>query len=173
MENIDNTKPTMFLDIDGVLATDTEYSRSRKKYWEKHDEAKNLRIPYPFNPTCIKVFNKIMSEMDIQIVISSDWRTHWTIEELTEIFKYNGITHFPIDYTPVIGGMWDHLERVRAAEIDTYITKHNIQNYVVVDDLNLGYYFPGKFVLTNDFEGIKKSGVKDKILKILRNGVTG
>jgi hypothetical protein len=43
----------------------------------------------------------------------------------------------------------------------------------VVDDLDLNFYFPENFVLTNDFEGIKKSGVKDKILKILRNGITG
>jgi hypothetical protein len=53
--------------------------------------------------------------------------------------------------------------------------RKSITNYVVIDDLNVGKYMvitneENKFVLTNDFEGIKQLGIKNKIINILNNG---
>ena len=41
---------TIFLDIDGVLVTDPEFMRGTYKFQKKYGWAKELRVPYPFNP---------------------------------------------------------------------------------------------------------------------------
>ena len=88
-------KPTIFLDLDGVLCTFNEYMRPTSKFWQKHKEAKELRLPYQFNSKCVKVFNEILIITDADIVLSSDWRTHWNLQELDNIFKYNKVIKSP------------------------------------------------------------------------------
>ena len=39
----------IFLDIDGVLATNKEFATNRTKFREKYLWAKELRVPYKFN----------------------------------------------------------------------------------------------------------------------------
>jgi len=60
----------IFLDIDGVLSTIKEYDKPRKKFWSKYDIANNLKIPYPFNEGCVKIFNEILTEFECKIIIS-------------------------------------------------------------------------------------------------------
>jgi hypothetical protein len=166
-------KPTIFLDIDGVLSTNNEYFMSTKNFWDKYKFAKKIGIKYSFNEKCINVFNNILTEIDCQIILSSDWRKRYTLEEMDKIFRFNGVLQSPIAFTPVFESNFDSLDRVRAAEIDTSIAEHNITNYVIIDDLRLDYFFADRFVLTDDFQGIKKSGIKDKILAFLKDGIEG
>lgn len=171
-------KKIIFLDIDGVLATNTEFMRSTKKFHEKNELAKELSIPYPFNPECVKIFNEVLSETEAEIVLSSDWRLHWNLENLDKIFKFNGVNQSPIETTGqeyVSGDSWVGLEKNRAAQISSYLYREEekgvkVTHYVVIDDLNIGNYMTGdedKFVRTKDEEGIKQTGIKNKILKIL------
>ena len=163
-------KPTLFLDVDGVLATFGEYSRNRKKFWDKYEIADTLRLPYEFNPGCVKVLNEILEKTDADIVLTSDWRTHWTLEQLGNIFEFNKIIKRPIDVTEVFPTTFMYLEKNRAHEIDIYREKRNLENYVIVDDLDLSPFVPkGRFVLTIEREGLKQSNIKQKILKILQN----
>jgi hypothetical protein len=70
---------------------------------------------------------------------------------------------------------WD-LEQERTIEIKQYLHDHpEITHWVAVDDLNMSYEEGWKswglknFVLTpRSSEGIKQSGIKDKILKFLK-----
>ena len=48
---------TIFLDIDGVLATHKQYMMNRKKFQYKNPIAKELNIAYPFDTKCVKAFN--------------------------------------------------------------------------------------------------------------------
>jgi hypothetical protein len=162
-------KPIIFLDIDGVLCTFGEYNRNRRKFWDKYDLAGTLRLPYEFNPKCVKVFNEILDETDADIVLSSDWRTHYNLQELDNIFKFNKVVKSPMDVTEVHPTSMSFLERNRGGEITMYLEKHpDITTYVIVDDLNLTKFVPeGHFVLTTEREGIKQSNVKQKVLKIL------
>ena len=89
----------IFLDIDGVLATNKEFGMNRTKFQTKHPEAKELHIPYPFNPECVKIFNEILDETNAIIVLSSDWRLHWDLDGLDRIFKFNGVKKSPIALT--------------------------------------------------------------------------
>lgn len=164
----------IFLDIDGVLATNKQYMMNRKKFWDKNSIAKDTRIPYPFDPKCVKIFNEILDTTGADIVLSSDWKLHFSLVELETIFMFNGVNKSPIDITTNDVVSFGNLVRNRAFQIGEYIQTHKITNYVVLDDLNMSNYMTitndqDKFVLTDDFEGIKKVGLKDKIIKILNN----
>jgi hypothetical protein len=162
----------LFLDIDGVLATHKQYMMNQKKFRDKNPIAKELRIPYPFDPKCVKVFNEILDATDADIVLSSDWKLHFSLEDIDKIFMFNGVNKSPIDTTVNEDASMSNQTMNRAFQIGEYVTRNNITNYVVIDDLNVGKYMvitneEDKFFLTNDFEGIKKVGLKDKIIKKL------
>ena len=165
-----NRKRILFLDIDGVMCTFGEYTRNRAKFWKKYEEARELQMPYSFNPGCVKVLNEILAITNADIVLTSDWREDYSLQALDNIFKFNKVIKSPIDVTEVISGKLIEKVKNRAKEIDIYIQKHNIENYVIVDDFDFSPYIPkDKFVCTIEREGIKQTNIKHKILKILQN----
>lgn len=169
-------KKIIFLDIDGVLATDKEFMRNRTKFWEKHPAMGELKVPYPWNENAVKVFNEILDETDAEIVLTSDWRLHWNLNELKGIFTWNRVKKYPIAVTEdvYIGGA--DLEKTRLNEIEDFIEQNDVNNYVVIDDLNIGKYMAltgndDKFFITRSSQGIKQTGLKDKIIKKLNDVV--
>jgi hypothetical protein len=165
---------TIFLDIDGVLVTYKQYVMNKKKFQDKNPIAKELNISYPFDPKCVKIFNEILDETGANIVLSSDWKELFNLKELDKIFKFNGVNKSPIDVTISELASFGNQTMNRAFQIGEYVTRNNITNYVVIDDLNVGKYMvitneENKFVLTNDFEGIKQLSIKNKIINILNN----
>ena len=164
----------IFLDIDGVLATDKEFMRNREKFWEKHPAMAELKVPYPWNEDAVKVFNEILDQTDADIVLSSDWRLHWDIHELKSIFTWNGVKKYPIGVTEDIFIGSGNLEMTRAYEINEYVLEHNVKNYVVIDDLNIGKYMnltgdDDKFFMTRSSQGIKQTMLKEKIISKLNS----
>lgn len=165
----------IFLDIDGVLATHKQYIMNRVKFWEKNPIAKELKIPYPFDPKCVKIFNEILDETNADIVLSSDWKTHFDLTTISEIFIFNGVKKAPFDITTNDVNSFGNIDMDRAYQIGQYIQDKKITNYVVLDDLDVEKYLSvtngdKKVVKTNDFEGLKQLSLKNKILKILNNG---
>ena len=162
------TKNYIFLDIDGVLATNNErYYLSVKKY----DQQLNV---YGFDKKCVKVFNEICAETNPIIILSSDWQHHYTIEQINDFFERQGITHKITDFTGTAYGdkftNLSQLEECRAYDIVQYAKKHKIKKYLAIDDLNLSHWLDNYFIHTpRAFEGIKQSGIKDKILSKLLN----
>lgn len=162
----------IFLDIDGVLATDAQFYMNRHNFHKNNPIAKDLRIPYPFDKKCVKVLNDILDATGAEIVLSSDWREHFSLGELDTIFKFNGVNKSPIDITSTEIVSFGNITMNRAYQIGLYITENDVDSYVVIDDLPVGKYMQitnddDKFVLTKESEGIKQLGVKSKILKIL------
>lgn len=163
-------KSIIFLDIDGVLTTEREYGKPRRKFWDKYDEAKQLRIPYPFNSGCVKILNEILKETDAEIVLTSDWKFHFGLKELDQIFKFNKVIKSPMNITKNDLSSLSNLDVNRGNQISIYIEDHKVNNYVIIDDLNLeNYTVKDKFVKTNNKEGLKQCGIKEKILKILKH----
>ena len=146
-----------------------------------------------FNKKAVKILNEIIEETNCEIVISSDWKNWCTVEEMGIYYESQGIIKKPIDFTPsendcTIQGdnfMWSKewgLEQSRSIEIKQYLNDHpEITHWVSVDDLNMGknitHYSMNyerdwgldNFVLTSKpNEGIKQSGIKEKILKFLK-----
>lgn len=163
---------TIFLDIDGVLATHKEFMLNRTKFRSCDKRAAELGIPYPYNPGCVKIFNEILESTETQIVLSSDWKHHFSLKDMGEIFIHNGINQVPIAFTPNDYVSLGNLTLNRAHQIEQYIKENNIENWIAIDDLWLHEYMDnsdGRFFLTKDNDGLKKSSLKDKIIKKLNS----
>lgn len=163
-----NSKPFLFLDIDGVLSLDfDEHTYSNQKKWFDKMIAR-----CPFNKKAVKVLNDVCAKTDPIIILSSDWKDHYGIDLMNEFFEWNGLSHKISAYTPSGWGImftsYQQLEECRAWEINKFVEEYDIKNWVAIDDLNLKPWIPDNFVHTpRGNEGIKQSGVKDKILNIL------
>ena len=148
-----------------------------------------------FNRKAVAVLNSIIEQTDAEIVVSSDWTRWATVEEMGEYYEAKGIIKKPIAFTPDLKDCTVHLDKVfiwskdwdleqtRAIEIKQYLQDHpEVTHWVAIDDLNMGINYKDKtwgeterdwgltnFVLTEkSIEGIKQSGIKDKILKFLQ-----
>lgn len=146
-----------------------------------------------FNKKAIIILNEILEKTGAEIVVSSDWK-HWaSVEEMGEYYESKGIIKKPIAFTPDINKCdwfdnwewskdWD-LEMSRVIEIKQYLHDHpEITHWVSIDDLDMGKigkrrgvefehdWALDNFVLTpRGNEGIKQSGIKEKIIKFLND----
>lgn len=180
----------IFLDHDGVICLANNWGGRHKKtreYVRKHGHTKDYPVDLrfdDFDKKSIGVLNSILEITDAEIIISSDWRYHATLEEMGEYYTSQGIIKKPYGYTPRSTDIpleegWEDLypsmslESERASEIRyTLATIQSIKKWVAIDDLQMGnkLYDWGlsNFVHTpKSREGIKQSGIKEKILKYL------
>jgi hypothetical protein len=184
----------MFLDHDGVICLASEWGGRYKKRTKAGfvgaanapDMPVDLRFDN-FNQKAIEILNDILKETGAEIVVSSDWQRWCTVEEMGEYYESKGIIKKPIAFTPNLGDCtvhgnnfiwspdWD-LEQCRSIEIKQYLHNHpEVTHWVAIDDLNMGKgedwreaWGLDNFVLTpRSNEGIKQSGIKEKILKFL------
>jgi hypothetical protein len=180
----------LFLDNDGVICLSSNWGgRSKKwaKYRSENPESSKFINEAPvlvrfdnFDKKAIKILNQILEETGAEIVVSSDWKLHATLEELGDYYESQGIIKRPIattpnlsDFDPSSAGMYrwkGWLERARILEIEKYLELHpEITHWVAVDDLNMSpEYNQGHglehFVLTpRSNEGIKQSDISYKI----------
>lgn len=162
-----NSNKHIFLDIDGVLATSNQYYTNKKKWHPTYD-------CYRFDEKCVKVFNEIIEKTNPIIILSSDWQNHYNIEQLNDIFEWNGLNCVVTDVTGTAWGSkfknLSQLEECRAYDVIQYAKKHDIKEYLAIDDLNLSHWLDDYFIHTpRANEGIKQSGIKEKILNKLLN----
>jgi len=170
----------LFLDHDGVICLLSEYGsriKRRKKAGIALDCSAGslpLELRYDnFNNKAIKTLNNIIKESDCEIVVSSDWRLYSSVAEMGDLYNSRGIIKKPIAFTPIVDLGRRQWERARISEILLYLEEHkDITHWVAVDDMGLEI---GKsvadvwnFVRTNELEGIKQSGIKEKILRFLK-----
>ena len=148
-----------------------------------------------FNKKAVKILNEILEETGAEIVVSSDWKRWANVEEMGEYYESKGIIKKPIAFTPNLGQCtwyndkvwiwskdWD-LEMSRVIEIKQYLHDHpEITHWVSIDDLDMGKtgkkwgvefehdWALDNFVLTpKGNEGIKQSGIKEKVIKFLND----
>jgi hypothetical protein len=157
---------------------------------DKRDAPVDVRFD-DFDEKAVRILNQILEETGAEIVVSSDWKGWANVEEMGEYYESKGIIKKPIALTPDLGECtwenpereswvwsprWD-LEMSRVVEIRQYLHDHpEITHWVAVDDLHMGKigedwknWGLDNFVLTpRSNEGIKQSGVKEKILKHLK-----
>ncbi len=168
----------LFLDHDGVICLAAQWG-SRFKNKEGLDSVFDR-----FDPKAIRILNEIIEKTDCEIVISSDWRFHATLAQMQELYRIRGIKKVPFDYTrdstfsPGFG-KYEEPNETRSWEILDWVKAHpEITNWVAVDDLDMSEHFGSisgnytfglkNFVHTpRSYEGIKQSGIKEKIMKFL------
>jgi hypothetical protein len=187
----------LFLDNDGVICLSNNWggrTKKWKKHKKLNPEALNdttapVDVRFDdFDKKSIEVLNQVLAQTGTEIVVSSDWRLFATLEEIGEYYLSKGILKVPIAFTKRYFNcdkpdefVWRRdtaIEQQRCVEVRQYLTDHpEITHWVCVDDLQLGekdsYGFKREWGLTNfvhtprESEGIKQSGIKEKILKFL------
>jgi hypothetical protein len=150
-----------------------------------------------FDKKSIDLLNSILEETGAEIVVSSDWRHYATVDEMGDYYISQGIAKRPIAFTENIrdtslienidySRYSEQAEATRHLEILQYIQDHpEITDWVAVDDLHMGKRveasrygaFDRDWGLTNfvwtpqSREGIKQSGVKEKIINFLNGTI--
>lgn len=154
-------KKILFLDHDGVICLEDNWG-SRGRHQAKFDD---------FDKEAVKVLNEIILQTDCEIVVSSDWRFYASLEELQQLYLDRGIVKSPITTTQLQSmGSAMFIEKNRASDIVGWVRENLTEQdrWVAVDDLPMHVYLEDKFVHTPySREGIKQTGVKEKIIKIL------
>lgn len=184
----------LVLDNDGVICLPNNYGgRSKKwsKYRSENPESSKFLKEAPvtvrfddFDEKAIKILNEVLEETGAEIVVSSDWKLHANLEELGIYYESQGIIKKPIaitpnleDFDPETAGLFHWkgwFERKRILEINKYLETHpEITHWVAIDDMNMSHDAHNGYGLENfvhtprSNEGIKQSGIKEKILKYL------
>lgn len=189
----------IFLDNDGVICLSNNWGSRFKKeadFRSKNHVENRKELPVycrfdNFDKKAIKVLNQIIEKTNANIVVSSDWRYHATLDELGEYYISQGIIRKPIGITKRFmeceiqeGFEFSkgyELEQERSIEIKQFLLDNpEITHWVSVDDLNMGkksaFNISGinrewgleNFVHTpKSNEGIKQSGIKEKIISFL------
>ena len=154
---------TVFLDIDGVIQPrsqkrfdhDNEYL---KKYlYEKYDDERYLEmmhydagaVYYDWRPSSVGFLRELLDTTYSHIVLSSDWRSGHSFEELKAFFKMYDLDDYLIDRTP-----FDNTYKkfyTHESSIKEYLSLHpEIKKYIVLDDINLYEDFGENFRLVNN-----------------------
>lgn len=128
-----------------------------------------LNVPIPekvfdrkFNPKSVSNINLIISYTRAKIVVTSTWRTQFTLQQLKDIFRSNGIDGEVVDKTSI--GL------TRGEEIQEWIDYHGVESYIVIDDQVkdiLPYVDNNKVIKCNHSIGFEDDELLDKALDIL------
>ena len=99
----------IFLDNDGVICLSNNWGgRSKKwaKYRSENPNGSQFKPDAPvfvrfddFDTKAVKVLNSVLEETGAEIVVSSDWRYHASLEELGDYYESQGIIKRPIGIT--------------------------------------------------------------------------
>jgi len=126
----------IFVDVDGPLAYGT--------WMDGRFKIDDISMPYPWVKQECDALAEIIRRTGAKVVISSDWKYHYSIVQLGKIFVHYGIPN-------VIIGMTDgnkikmstNLEMDRAYQIMRWVqgNKDLIDTWVAVDDMGLEEYF--------------------------------
>lgn len=154
----DKERKVIFLDIDGVLQPGTQYRFDHdldktkemlsKKYNNKNilllDKYDVGAVYYDWSHDAVEKLKKLLFLTSADIVISSDWRCHRSLDELRLLFSLHDLDGYIVDGTP-------DLNYKREKEINTYLENHkDIISYVVLDDMSsIKRYFVDNMVCTN------------------------
>lgn len=186
----------IFLDHDGVICLSNNHGSRFKKaktvFWGE-TEIMNLPVEQRFDNfdvKALKVLNRIIEKTECEIVVTSDWRNWATVEEMGNYYEQQGVIKKPLDFTPFINDVevpedfkWDKnfdFEQERALEIQSWLKNHKVEKWVVLDNLHLGKTVVNPTASSEknwgvdnflwcpaSYEGIKQSGIEDKIYKFL------
>jgi FMN phosphatase YigB (HAD superfamily) len=144
----------LFLDIDGVLNSFDDYNMTGDEFLRKLSH-----ISFKISKRQMNILNEIIKQYNPKIILSSYWRTRYSLKELNNIFKENGLEGKISDVTDSKGE--EHKDRW--SQIKRYIDDKNIKNYIILDDENLTRKKQDipNFVRTNSYEGLTEKHLRE------------
>lgn len=118
----------MFLDLDGVLLT--------------YQDCGIYSMPgFRWNFLCVNNFNQFVEEVNPIVIVSSNWRLHYSKQKLQQIFKTNGVKCEISGYTKKLsrGSLYNPI--TRGLEIHTWMEEHAVegQPWCAIDDTKIFY----------------------------------
>jgi hypothetical protein len=136
-------KKIIFIDVDGPLAWATWYDGKVTIDGGQED----FTIPYPWvKEDCEEALKTILDETNAKLVLSSDWRFHFSFKQMKDIFQHYGIhpSHL-LDMTCQFS-LWNKMSRTslehdRALQVVKWAKDNKISNWIAIDDLNLKEQF--------------------------------
>ena len=133
LESWKKPKKILFLDHQGVM------------YTKKHS---NTGVLDNFDIENVNVLNKLLNKYDdFEIVVSSDWKNWVSLSRMNDFYIEQNIIKTPVDYTKNIFNKYSSWSEQRAMEVKRYIEENNIDDYIIIDDLDLSTYFDeNKFI---------------------------
>lgn len=131
-------KKIIFIDVDGPLAWGT-WMDGKVKINE--NTSAEFTIPYAWDKADSEALAEICDKTNAELVLSSDWKMHFTLKQMSDIFIEYGVYAKLIDIT-THQSLWNKLsmpdlEYVRAAQIVKWAKDNKISNWIAIDDMNL------------------------------------
>lgn len=135
-------KKIIFIDVDGPLAWGT-WMDGKVKINENTSE--EFTIPYAWDKADCEALAEICDKTNASLVLSSDWKKHFTLKQMSNVFIEYGIYAPLIDIT-THQSLWNKMSRPsleweRAAQIVKWAKDNKISNWIAIDDLNLREQF--------------------------------
>jgi hypothetical protein len=143
----------IFLDIDGVLNTD-----SWTRFVYRHEVKPRMEL----DPRPVGLMNHMCMELNAKVIISSCWRIGYNTEQLQKIFDSHGCTFKVVGHTGRSSGS-------RGNEISEYLALHpEVKDYLIIDDeTDAGFgHRDDQFVQTISFDGFCIQNYMDAFTKI-------
>lgn len=161
----------IFLDIDGVLNSETDFMSSAYEYDPVHSVLQKGERWKVISAGKLALLNRIVKETDAKIIFSSTWRTKCDAKKMTKIFrKYGKVWEFDESIWIGVTPNWTRrssgsCQQFRSREIKQYLHEHpEVENYVILDDnreVLIDSYFDidipeERFIHTDEFSGLTK-----------------
>jgi hypothetical protein len=148
----------IFLDIDGVLRTE-----SSDKEWSL-----KLELPIPekryrnFSVKSVSNINFINSLVRCKIVVTSNWKLYYSLAELKQIFRDQGILLEVIDKTGISTSRGEEI-------LEWLLVNDGVENWVVIDDQvkDLSLIDDYRIVKCDHQIGFDDDNLVDKVLDVL------
>ena len=126
----------IFLDIDGPMAN-TTWLDGKVKITE------TTVIPYAWEQEQCDSLKRILKATGAVVVISSDWKQYYTLEQIRSMFRYYGlpgrsVVGVTINDKPKLSA--NH-QFTRAHQIKEWVKSRKPEAWVAIDDMNLGHEF--------------------------------
>ena len=157
----------LFLDIDGVLVLDPHKGKDEGVHG--HD---------PFHKLSVDALNHIISSTKCEIVLTSGWRRFFDLEQMQEIFQWNGVQKVPIGFTQDYNGddkqlpPGNEIEILRCREVMSWLSTHDTNgrlSWCAVDDMDLSLELDNFVRCPDNNYGLSYRGVSEKVISTLND----
>jgi len=157
----------LFLDIDGVLNSDDWYSSEEYNDLVKRDLHKKGHIPdHHIDSKAVRLLSDFLREYPLDVIISSSWRLHYSLDEIKEILKLKGFRGKIVDRTEM--NIQKDKTLPRGWLIANYIQGKKIKpgEIIIFDDKNNMNDLNHRFILTNGKHGLTEEDIQKAKKKI-------
>lgn len=144
----------LFLDIDGVMNSFDDYKMTNEEFMKQLN-----KISFKLNPKHVKILNNVVEKYNPKIILSSYWRTRFSLEKINDLFKKEDFKGQISDITDDQGKEHDN----RWNQIKRYIDKNDVKNYIILDDEHItkNETVVPNFVKTNSYVGLTKKSLEE------------